>query len=101
MCMDIPALSRRTSMTAAEGSMFRSFLRDIVLPHLRTNRLKMMHITSFIEWREDSEIEPTIITGPTTHDTSASGMQYTQGLIYRGYGTTYLDIIREELANAP
>jgi hypothetical protein len=101
ICMDIPALARRTSATAPEGSMFRSFLRDIVLPHVRTSRLKMMHITSFNEWREDTEIEPTVITAPTTQDTSASGTQYTQGLIYQGYGTTYLDIIREELANAP
>jgi hypothetical protein len=101
VCMDIPALARRTSATAAEGSMFRSFLRDVVLPHLQTSKLKMMHITSFNEWREDSEIEPTVITGPTTKDTSASGTQYTQGLIYQGFGTTYLDILREELANAP
>lgn len=101
VCMDIPALARRTSATAPEGSMFRSFLRDIVLPHARTSKLKMMHITSFNEWREDSEIEPTVITGPTTQDTSPSGTQYTQGLIYQGYGTTYLDIIREELANVP
>jgi hypothetical protein len=101
VCMDIPALARRTSATAPEGSMFRSFLRDVVLPHLRTSKLKMMHITSFNEWREDSEIEPTVITGSTTRDTSATGTQYTQGLIYQGYGTTYLDILREELANAP
>jgi hypothetical protein len=81
--------------------MFRSSLRDIVLPHLRPSRLKMMHITSLNEWREDGEIEPTVTTAPTTEDTSASGTPYTQGLIYLGYGTTYLDIIREELANAP
>jgi len=101
VCMDIPALARRTSATAAEGSMFRSFLKDVVLPHLQTSKLKMIHITSFNEWREDSEIEPTVITGPTTKDTSSTGIQYTQGLIYQGYGTTYLDILREELANAP
>jgi hypothetical protein len=100
-CMDIPALARRTSATADEGSMFRSFLRDVVLPHLQTSKLKMIHITSFNEWREDSEIEPTVMTGTTTRDTSASGNQYTQGLVYQGYGTTYLDILREELANAP
>ena len=100
-CMDIPALARRTSAAAPEGSMFRSFLRDIVLPHIRTSKLKMMHITSFNEWREDTEIEPTVVTAPTTQDTSPSGNQYTQGLIYQGYGTTYLDIIREELANTP
>jgi hypothetical protein len=100
-CANNPPLARRTSATAAEGSMFRSFLRDIVLPHLQTSKLKMMHITSFNEWREDTDIEPTVITGPTTRDTSPSGIQYTQGLVYQGFGTTYLDILREELANAP
>ena len=101
VCLDSPALARRTNATAAEGSMFRSFLRDIVLPHLRTSKLKMIHITSFNEWREDTQIEPTVITNPTTQDTSPSGNQYTLGLVYQGYGTTYLDIIREELATLP
>ncbi len=81
VCMDLPALTRRTSAAAPEGSMFRSFLRDIVLPHLQTSKLKMMHTTSFNEWREDSELEPTVITSPTTPDTSASGNKYTQGLV--------------------
>ena len=61
----------------------------------------MMHITTFNEWREDTMIEPTVITATTTQDSRTSGNQYTQGLFYQGYGTTYLDIIREELANQP
>jgi len=65
------------------------------------NSFEFFDITSFNEWREDTDIEPTIITGPTTRDTSPSGIQYTQGLVYQGFGTTYLDILREELANAP
>jgi hypothetical protein len=60
-----------------------------------------MHITSFNEWREDSGIEPRVITGPTTQDTSASGNKYTPGLVYQGFGTTYVDIIREELLRVP
>jgi hypothetical protein len=61
----------------------------------------MMHTTSFNEWREDSELEPTVISSPTTQDTSASGSQYTPGLVYPGFGTTYFDIIREELLKVP
>lgn len=99
--MDILAMARNTSATAPVGSMFRSFLRDLVLPHVQTSKLKMVHITSFCERYEDSEIEPTVVTAPTTQDTSSSGTQYTQGLIYQTSGTTHLDIIREELANAP
>ena len=56
-------------------------------------------VSLFNEWREDSEIEPTVTMGATTRDTSASGNQYTQGLVYQGYGTTHPDILREELAN--
>jgi len=55
-------------------------------------------VSVFNEWREDSEIEPTVMTGPGTRDTGASGNQYTQGLVYQGYGTTHPDIILEELA---
>jgi hypothetical protein len=40
------------------------------------------------------------VTGPTTTDTSATGSQYTQGLVYQGFGTTFLDILRNEIAAA-
>jgi hypothetical protein len=40
------------------------------------------------------------VTAPTTTDTSPTGLQYTQGLVYQGYGTTYLDILRNTIAVA-
>jgi hypothetical protein len=61
----------------------------------------MVHITIFNEWREDTQIEPSVVTAPTTTDTSPTRSQYTQGLVYQGYGTTYLDILRNEIALAP
>jgi len=93
-----PALARRTSAAAPEGSMFMNFLADLALPYAKNTRFKMIHITSFNEWHEDSELEPTVITVPTTTDTSPTGSQYTQGLVYQGYGTTYLDILRNEIS---
>jgi glycoprotein endo-alpha-1,2-mannosidase len=97
-CADNPALARRTSASAPEGSMFDSFLKQLALPYANNSQLKMIHITTFNEWHEDTEIEPSVVTGPTTTDTSATGSQYTQGLVYQGYGTTYLDILRNEIA---
>jgi glycoprotein endo-alpha-1,2-mannosidase len=99
-CANNPALARRTSADATEGSMFMSFLGDLALPYANNTRYKMIHITTFNEWHEDTQIEPSVITAPTTTDTSPTGTQYTQGLVYQGYGTTYLDILRNAIAAA-
>jgi glycoprotein endo-alpha-1,2-mannosidase len=99
-CANNPALARRTSASAPEGSMFASFLKDLALPYANNNKLKMIHITTFNEWHEDTQVEPSIVTAPTTVDTSPTGSQYTQVLVYQGYGTTYLDILRNEIALA-
>lgn len=99
-CADNPALARVTSAAAGEGSMYESFLRDVVLPTALNTRLKMVHIATFNEWHEDTQIEPSVATAVTTQDTSPSGTQYTQGLPYQGYGTTYMDILRDQIAAA-
>lgn len=99
-CANNPALARRTNPNAAEGSLFADFLQQLAFPYATNSQLKMIHITSFNEWHEDTMIEPTVVTGPTTSDTSPSGSEYTQGLIYQGYGTTYLDIVRAQVAAA-
>ena len=99
-CANNPALARRTSATAPEGSMFSNFLSELALPYANNTQFKMIHITTFNEWHEDTQIEPSVVTGPTTSDTSPTGTLYTQGLVYQGYGTTYLDILRNEISAA-
>jgi hypothetical protein len=80
--------------------MFAKFLNDLALPYANNSQLKMIHITSFNEWHEDTQLEPLVVTAPTSTDTSLTGSQYTQGLVYQGYGTTYLDILRNAIAVA-
>ena len=80
--------------------MFNTFLQQLAFPYASNGQLKMVHITSFNEWHEDTEIEPSVLTGATTVDNSPSGVQYTQGLVYEGFGTTYLDILRDGLRAA-
>jgi len=99
-CANNPALARRTSAAAPEGSMFMNFLGDLALPYANNTRFKMIHISTFNEWHEDTELEPSVVTIPTTTDTSPSGTQFTQGLVYQGYGTTYLDILRSGISSA-
>lgn len=99
-CANNPALARRTSAGAPEGSMFMDFLVNLALPYANNTRYKMIHITTFNEWHEDTELEPSVVTASTTTDTSPSGTQFTQGLVYQGYGTTYLDILRNGISAA-
>ena len=80
--------------------MFMNFVSSLALPYAKNTRFKMIHITTFNEWHEDTQIEPSVVTAPTTTDTSPTGSQFTQGLVYQGYGTTYLDILRTEIATA-
>jgi hypothetical protein len=80
--------------------MFTNFLSELALPYANNTQFKMIHVTTFNEWHEDTQIEPSVVTGPTTTDDSPTGTQFTQGLVYQGYGTTYLDILRSEISAA-
>ena len=83
--------------TSVEGDLFRSMLRDVVVPKVDPLAENILMVTSFNEWHEDTQIEPTIGTvGTTNVDDSASGSDYTQGDYYTDYGYLYLDILREE-----
>lgn len=90
------AIPRRFSAEAAEGSFFVEAIERIARP-LADDRLRLVLLTSWNEWNEDTAIEPTAPARPTAEDSSGA-RAFTEGYAYEGFGTTYLEIVRERLA---
>lgn len=93
-----PPKSRKLNNdSAAFGSLFAGLLdraksiadRNIIM------------VTSWNEWYEDTQIEPTAIAPPTNIDDSNSTNSFTRGLYYNGYGMLYLDILRDKTTRLP
>ena len=57
---------------------------------------KLIMITSWNEWHEDTQIEPVQKADSTNLDISPASNAYTRGLYYQGYDSLYLDILRKE-----
>ncbi|MFB0552617.1 MAG: LamG-like jellyroll fold domain-containing protein [Phycisphaerae bacterium] len=88
--------------TSVEGDLFRAMLRDVVVSKVDPLAENILMVTSFNEWHEDTQIEPTMGTaGITNVDDSASGSDYTQGDYYTDYGYLYLDILCQETSLLP
>jgi glycoprotein endo-alpha-1,2-mannosidase len=80
-----------------EGDLFRSMLRYVVVPKVDPLAEKILMVTSFNEWHEDTQIEPTMGTSGTTRvDDSVTGDYYTEGDYYTDYGHLYLEILHDE-----
>jgi GNAT superfamily N-acetyltransferase len=93
--LDHFAIPRRWTPGAAEGSFLAESIERIAKP-LLDEELRMVFITSWNEWNEDTAIEPLAPSPPTSDD--ASGRRFfTQGYSYEGFGTTYVDIVRDRL----
>ena len=88
-------IPREWAPGAGEGTFFAEWLDRFTFP-LIDPRLPIMLVTSWNEWSEDTAIEPAASAPATASDGSRSGNVYTQGYRYEGYGTRYLDVLREK-----
>ena len=77
---------------SAEGSLFSAELSQAALPNLDSAASNMLMVSTFNEWHEDTQIEPTITANPTSVDSSGQ-RTYAQGYSYPGYGSLYLDLL--------
>ena len=92
-------LSRKLYQGAPEGSLFSTSLeKSLDLTDESTERLLM--ITSWNEWHEDTQIEPVVSVGQTDQPLNMTcyGDQCNEGLEYKAYGELYLDILRNVTA---
>ena len=89
-----PVIPRQFSPGGEEGSFFTQALKQTVLPFIDPE-IPMALVTSFNEWNEATQIEPTRETGFTTQDQSSTKTVYTQGYGYKGYGEKYLSILQD------
>jgi hypothetical protein len=94
-CADNPVLPRRARSGGDPASLFRATFVDTALRQLDAE-LPLAVVTSFNEWHEDTQIEPTQGSGgATAADGSQSGNAYTQGFEHDDYGLLFLEVIRD------
>jgi glycoprotein endo-alpha-1,2-mannosidase len=87
-------IPRQFTSGGEEGSFLTEALKRTVLPFMDPD-IPIALITSFNEWNEGTQIEPTDASGITNLDHSPSKTEYTQGHVYQGYGERYLSILRD------
>ena len=95
-----PPMSRRLTESSAEGSLFKAGLES-ALSLVEDSTDRMLMITSWNEWHEDTQIEPVVDVGVTDRPLSLTcyGDPCDVGLKYQAYGELYLDILRNATSN--
>lgn len=87
------AIPRQWRKGDAEASFLAHMLDDFALP-FTDERVPLIFVTSWNEWNEDTSVEPAGVAAATTKD--KSGRQaFTQGILYAGFGTAYLEAVRD------
>lgn len=89
------AIPRRWSEGGPEGSFLAEAIERIGKPFV-DRRVDMLLVTSWNEWNEDTAIEPLVAAAATRDDTSGT-RRFTEGYAYEGFGTAYLDVLRDRL----
>lgn len=87
-------IPRRVRPDAPDGSTLATYIERLARPFVDP-RNPVVLVTSFNEWNEGSEIEPTVPSTETTRDTSRDGTRYTSGFPYAGYGMSELETLRD------
>ncbi|MFN7954584.1 MAG: glycoside hydrolase family 99-like domain-containing protein [bacterium] len=88
------AIPRVTRPEDAPGSTLATYIARVARPFLDP-RAPVALVTSFNEWNEGSQIEPTQTSVVTTRDSSRDGQRFTQGFPYQGYGAAELETLRD------
>ena len=89
-------IPRQWTPDGPEGSFLAESFERLAFPFIDPD-INMILVTSWNEWNEDTAVEPLDPSPPVTRDRSRSGTAFTQGYRYTGYGTTYLEVIRDKV----
>lgn len=91
--LDHYAIPRRLSPGAPVGSFLTESWHRLAQPFLDP-KLRMVLITSFNEWNEDTQLEPTAPGRATARDSSPTGSDYSQGYTWEAYSTRCLEALK-------
>lgn len=92
--LDHYVIPRAWSPGAGEGTFLAEMLRQVA-DRWVDPRVPMVMVTSWNEWNEDTGIEPLRAAPPTAADTAGDSFIQTNGYVYEGFGTRYLEVLRD------